>query len=211
MIKVFLSGIFAFIATNVDDLFILVTLFSQTNDKLHKKHIVVGQYLGFSALILVSLLASLGALFIPKQWIGLLGFLPLYMAYKLWREHGTEEKKEDDLNLEIQDGLKPTSFWRAFINRNTYKVATITFANCSDNFAIYIPIFSSASLWGLAFIVSEFMLLLGIWCYLGFFFTKHPVVAKTVEKYGHILLPFVLVFLGIYIIISSETFKLLGL
>jgi cadmium resistance transport/sequestration family protein len=209
--KVFLSGLFAFIATNVDDLFILVTLFSQKNDTFNKKHIVVGQYLGFSMLILVSLLASLGSLFIPKQWIGLLGFLPLYMAYKLWRELGTEEKQEIDLNLEIQDGLKPTSFWNAFINRNTYKVATITFANCSDNFAIYIPIFAVASLWGIFFTVFEFMILVGLWCCLGFFISKRPVVAKTVEKYGHILLPFVLVFLGIYILISSETFKLLGL
>jgi cadmium resistance transport/sequestration family protein len=210
MIKVFLSGLFAFIATNVDDLFILVTLFSHKKETFNKKHIVVGQYLGFSVLILLSLLASLGSLLIPKQWIGLFGFLPLYMAYKLWRELGTEQE-EIVLNLEIQDGLKPASFWNAFINRNTYKVATITFANCSDNFAIYIPIFASASLWGIFFTVSEFMVLVGIWCFLGFFISKRPVIAKTVEKYGHILLPFVLVILGIYIIVSSETFKLLGL
>lgn len=211
MIVTFLSGIIAFIATNLGDLFILMVWFSLANDTLHKKHIVVGQYLGFTALVLVCLLASLGALFIPKEWIGLLGLLPLYMAYKLWREHGTEEDKKDCQSVDTQDELKRTSFLSVFTNRNTYKIATVTFADCGDNIAIYTPIFASASLGELIFMISEFMLLVGVWCYLAFFFTKRPFVAKTAEKYGHILLPFILVFLGIYIIIKSETYKLLGL
>lgn len=210
MFTTLLSGIFAFIATNLGDLFILMVWFSQTNDTLHKRHIIVGQYLGFTALVLLSLLASLGALFISREWIGLLGLLPLYMAYKLWKENENEEDEESKRSFDIQEELIRTSYLSVLINRNTYKIATVTLADCADNIAIYTPIFASASLEQLIFMISEFMLLVGVWCYLGFLFTKHPFIAKTAEKYGHILLPFVLVILGIYILISCETYKLLG-
>ena len=211
MIIIFLSGIFAFISTNLSDLFILMVWFSQTNNVLHKKHIVAGQYLGFTALVLLSLLVSLVALFIPKEWVGLLGSVPLYMAYKLWREHGTEENKEDVLSLDTQNKLEKISFLNVFTNQNTYRIASVTFADCADNISIYTQIFKSASLGELIFMISEFMLLVGVWCYIAFLFTKYSFVATTAEKYGHILLPFVLIFLGIYIFISSETYKLLGL
>jgi cadmium resistance protein CadD (predicted permease) len=135
----------AFISTNLEDLFILIVWFSQTNNVLHKKHIVAGQYLGFTALVLLSLLVSLAVLFIPKEWVGLLGFVPLYMAYKLWREQRTEENKEDVLSLDTQNKLEKISFLNVFTNQNTYRIASITFADCADNISIYTQIFKSAS------------------------------------------------------------------
>ncbi|WP_416212816.1 hypothetical protein [Nostoc sp. LEGE 12450] len=41
------TGITAFIATNLDDLVILILLFSQANATFRRQHIVIVQYLGF--------------------------------------------------------------------------------------------------------------------------------------------------------------------
>ena len=46
------TAITAFTATNLDDVLILLLFFSQVNTAFQKKHIVIGQYLGFGALVL---------------------------------------------------------------------------------------------------------------------------------------------------------------
>jgi hypothetical protein len=60
-----ITGAIAFSATNLDDILFL-TFFFQT---AHKWHVVVGQYLGFSALMLVSLIGFFGGRALPHEWI----------------------------------------------------------------------------------------------------------------------------------------------
>ena len=73
-----LTGIVSFAATNVDDIFILMLFFSQTSEAFRNWHVVVGQYLGFAALVALSILGSLGVLIVPEEWIGLLGLVPTF-------------------------------------------------------------------------------------------------------------------------------------
>jgi cadmium resistance protein CadD (predicted permease) len=49
-----------------------------------------------------------------------------------------------------------------------------------------------------------------VWCMTARYFTKHPYVAKTVDRYGHVVTPFVLILLGIYIFMESNTSDLLN-
>ena len=86
----------AFATTNIDDIFILLVLFSQVRTEVIRKegravrekatrkklYIVIGQYLGFSMIIFLSIIGSLSSFFIPVSWIGLLGFVPIYMGVK---------------------------------------------------------------------------------------------------------------------------------
>jgi cadmium resistance protein CadD (predicted permease) len=50
----------AFGATNVDDIFILTLLFSRLDRNFRAVHVVGGQLIGFTLLVLVSLSAVLG-------------------------------------------------------------------------------------------------------------------------------------------------------
>ena len=45
------TGMTAFTATNLDDILILLLFFSQVNAVFRRRHIVFGQYLGFSVLV----------------------------------------------------------------------------------------------------------------------------------------------------------------
>ena len=53
------QGLIAFAGTNIDDIIILLLFFSQVDANLRRRHIVFGQYLGFTAIILASLQVSL--------------------------------------------------------------------------------------------------------------------------------------------------------
>ena len=63
------TGATAFCATNLDDILVLLVFFSQVNDSFRCRHIVVGQYLGFTILVLASLPGFFGSLILPKPWI----------------------------------------------------------------------------------------------------------------------------------------------
>ena len=51
-------------------------------EAIRPRHIVTGQYLGFTALLAISLLGFLGGLVVPRAWIGLLGLAPNRIGVK---------------------------------------------------------------------------------------------------------------------------------
>jgi cadmium resistance protein CadD (predicted permease) len=101
-----ITGAIAFSATNLDDILFLTFFFSQT---ARKWQIVLGQYLAFSALIVLSLIGFFGGRILPHERISWLGVAPILL------------------------GLKKLIPGRGNIQRsapNTLAVATVTFNQC---------------------------------------------------------------------------------
>ena len=63
-----------FVATNLDDMFVLMIFFAHLDYK--NTQIIIGQYIGISSLILISTLGYFFKFIIPTAWIGLLGIFP---------------------------------------------------------------------------------------------------------------------------------------
>lgn len=76
------TPVITFAATNIDDTFILMVFFSNVDAEFQCRHITAGQYLGFFALVLVSLVGFLSSFIIPQEWIGLLGLAPIYLGIR---------------------------------------------------------------------------------------------------------------------------------
>jgi cadmium resistance protein CadD (predicted permease) len=70
----------AFVATNIDDIFVLIILFSSLAYPV--RQIVLGQYLGIGSLVAIGVLGSLIALVVPTYVIGLLGIVPIAIGIK---------------------------------------------------------------------------------------------------------------------------------
>ncbi|MBD2092954.1 cadmium resistance transporter [Microcoleus sp. FACHB-1515] len=199
------TGLTAFTATNLDDVVILLLFFSQVNHILKHKHIVVGQYLGFSALVLTSLPSFFGSVLLPRPWIGMLGILPIAIGINRFLNSDSDDENAD---LEMQSE-KP--WFTSFLSPQTYSVAAVTFANGGDNVGIYVPLFANCTLEGLIAILGVFFLLVGVWCYTAFRLTQVPAIANTLTRYGNQLVPFVLIGLGILILNDSGTLENRGL
>ena len=73
-------GVAAFAATDIDDLFVLMILFSSLNFPV--RHIILGQYLGIGLLIVIGLVGSLISLVVPSYAIGLMGIVPIILGVK---------------------------------------------------------------------------------------------------------------------------------
>jgi cadmium resistance protein CadD (predicted permease) len=67
-------GVAAFVATNIDDIFVLMIFFSSLAYPV--RQIVLGQYIGIGLLVAIGVLGSLIALVVPTYVIGLLGIVP---------------------------------------------------------------------------------------------------------------------------------------
>lgn len=186
LFQVVVTAITSFIATNIDDILVLLLFFSSVNKNFRIRDIVVGQYLGFTLLILASLPGLLGGIMLPTEWIRLLGLFPIIIGVK---QLLTKEESSEDIQL-------------VAYSVHTYQVAAVTVANGGDNIAIYIPLFAKGGIEGFFITVMVFYLMVGVWCALAYFLGSHPFVSKILTTYGHRMVPFVLISLGIYIFIS---------
>ncbi|MCC5653797.1 cadmium resistance transporter [Nostoc sp. XA013] len=207
----FTEGIIAFTATNIDDIIILLIFFSQVDVNFRPRHILLGQYLGFAAIIIASLPGFFGGLVVQREWIGLLGLLPIAIGLQqlIYR-------KEETATVQISSDFREStttnpilSFLLSVLHPQIYKVAAVTVANGGDNISIYIPLFAGHDLASLGVILSIFFIMVGVWCAIAYFLSRQPSIAYILSRYGQALVPFVLIGLGLFIMYERGTFTLL--
>lgn len=191
------TAVTMFIATNLDDLFVLMIFFS--NKEFKVKQIVLGQYLGVLALIAISALSYFLKLVIPVNWIGILGILPIIIGIKNLKD--LKDKKEISTNYDINS--KNESFFSKFKNSKSFLVALVSFTNGGDNIGVYVPLFASIDPQQMLVVISVFLVMIGAWCYISFNLVENSILGDKIKKYGHIILPFVLIFIGITILAHS--------
>ena len=177
-------GVATFIVTNVDDLLILTLYFSSPLYKV--RAVVLGQYLGICSLIAMSLVGFLAGMIVAPHWVSLLGILPLILGI---RALALEREKNEGGDISSAH----TKF--QFLN-----VAFVTIANGGDNIGVYIPLFANADFYQVVVYCVIFLILTALWCLLGFYFVKHPLVERAISKGGNRILPVFLIFLGLFIL-----------
>jgi cadmium resistance transport/sequestration family protein len=208
LVTLLITSVTSFVATNIDDLMVLMLFFSRLNPNFRPRHLILGQYLGFTLILLASSLGLLFGLLVSKQWIGLLGFVPLSIGIKqLFSVENDQEIQE--VTLDFTYPKRRSLLTR--IPSQTYQVAAVTMANGGDNIGIYVSLFANNSPIHVLIIVVIFYTMVGIWCALAYFLITHPQIAKIVTNYGHKISPFIYIILGVYILWESKSYQLLDL
>jgi len=192
-----LTSIIAFISTNIDDIFILMLFFA--NKEYNRRQVVFGQFAGISALIAISVVGSLIGLLVEQKYIGLLGLLPVYLGVRSIIK--ALNRKSESLIDQAGRSQRTQGSWLS--------VAAVTFANGGDNIGIYIPFFATLTPVQKSITIVIFFVMVAIWCLVAGYLSHHPIVAKNIEKYGHLITPVILILLGIYILYESGTFYLI--
>jgi cadmium resistance protein CadD (predicted permease) len=173
-----ITGAIAFSATNLDDIVFLTIFFSQAS---RRWHVVIGQYLGFTALVLVSLVGFFGGQVLPHEWLRLFGIAPIAIGIK-------------KLFAKRDEHMERAS-------TGTLDVATVTFVNGADNIGIYTPLFAVSDAPRVAVMVAVLYVLLAVWCVAGYLIHQQKSVAYVLQRWGHWIVPVVLIALGFYILI----------
>ena len=180
-----------FAATDIDDLVLLTAFFA--DERMRRGAIVAGQFLGIGALTAASAIAAIAALAVPPHWPSLLGAIPLLMG--LWKAWELIRGQGGDSDDESEDARRAAG--RS--GSQVLMVAAVTIANGGDNLSVYIPVFAN-DLAAVPLFVVVFSVLTVVWCWLGYAFVKHPAGAAVMRRYGHFILPGVLIAIGFLIL-----------
>ncbi|RJQ68145.1 cadmium transporter [Pseudonocardiaceae bacterium YIM PH 21723] len=182
-----------FAVTNIDDMLVLAVFFGEAgSSRSAALRVIAGQYLGFGAILVVSVLGALGAGLLPSSAIPYLGLLPLLLglraAWQLWRGGAADEEPRPGAGV--------------------LQVAAVTFANGGDNIGVYVPVFAVVGAAGMAGYVTVFLIGVALWCAAGWYLAGRPAVARVLARWGHLILPVVLVAIGLAILIEGGAFGL---
>ena len=178
----------AFISTNIDDLFLLVGFFSDRS--FPRAHVFAGQILGMAAIVAISLATAWAALAISPAHIGLLGVAPIVIGIGKLLRLGKAGEEEQPAAVGI------------------LQVATITIVNGGDNIAAYTPIFATQGSGDMIATLAIFAVLTLVWCLAALGLVRHTALGKPLRRYGHVLLPFILIGLGGLILYRSGAINL---
>lgn len=170
----------AFAWTNIDDIVLLAVWFAQPRRRVSS--IVLGQYVGIGALVALSALGALTALVLPREWIPLVGVVPVALGIKALFDRGGDNEP---------DG--------ASAGTGAFSVAAVTIANGADNIGVYVPLFASHPE-ALPWYVAIFAIGTAVWCALGYALVAHPAVGSRLQRYGHLALPWVLIGIGLHVL-----------
>jgi len=206
-------GFVAFTLTDIDDLLLLIFFFSLTKKSFTKREVFLGQYLGFLFLLLLTTLGYLGTLVIPLAWIGLLGLVPFFRGLnELYKGFFNKKEMPSDRQDFSPSSLFSTRLDRVFarlFNPRVSTIAVLTIGNGSDNLSVYIPLFAHSTFAQVGIYLILFLLLVGVWCMLGYTISHLPVIAQVLERTSSLILPFVMIGLGLVILIKNGTFLML--
>ena len=199
----------AYVVTNLDDLLLLTLFFAHPEYRV--RNVVLAEYLGIATLFAGSLAVARGTVFLPEAWIGLLGFVPILLGVRSLRR----ENSFVDADPSSGSAQEAESRWvrvlpgTTFVPRDLAVVWLVTVANGGDNLAVYVPLFRTQAFQHLPVVAGVFVVLIGVWCALGWQAGRRPVVGQALRRYSHLLLPYTLIALGIYVLVTSGSLALL--
>lgn len=186
-----------FALTNIDDIFVLVTFFAEatTSDSLTPWKVTLGQLLGFTTIMVISMIGFAVSLVLPAAPIGFLGLLPVLLG--IWNFFGLFLPSAEE------EATPPTRLKGV---RSILKVALVTLMNGGDNIGTYIPLFSQTKGAEIVVYVVVYYILLGVWCLTAWLIMRQRHILALAQKYVEYLLPFLYMGLGVFIIVQSECY-----
>lgn len=194
MVQDIVTSFLAFVSTNIDDLFILMLFFGSA--RFRSAEIFAGQYLGIAVLVAVSYVGSLVGMFFDSRFVGLLGLFPIYLAIRQFVAL-LEKRNDAEATADVSQSSGMIS------------IAGVTIANGGDNIGVYIPLLATHPVEGKIALLLVFAVMVAVWCWLAKRLASHPRIARPLKKYGHIIMPIVLLLLGVFILYENGTINLL--
>ncbi|WP_298458309.1 cadmium resistance transporter [uncultured Cellulomonas sp.] len=191
-----LQAVGLFFVTNIDDIIVLSLFFARgAGAPGTTAKITAGQYIGFGAILVASVLVALGAnAFLPEGAIPYFGLIPLLLGlYAAWQAWRNRDDDDDD------DPGKAVAVWT---------VAAVTFANGGDNIGVYVPVFLTVGPAAIAAYAVVFLALVAVLVLVARYVATRRPIAEALERWEHVLFPLVLIALGIVILVEGGAFGL---
>lgn len=185
---ILLTAAGAFVGTNIDDFVVLLLIaLSAPAEGVRVWQVVGGQYLGFAALVAISLAGGAVLREVPVQWVGLFGLIPIALGIReLLRMRRPEPEAGETLRAD-----------------NAPAVALLTIANGGDNVSVYVLLFRHLDLAGTALTLAMFAVLVAVWCAAALLLGRYARLVPGVVRVGRRVSPCLFIAIGLIVVVSS--------
>ena len=113
LLKLFSKVVITFLLTNIQDVVILMNFFLQSSKEqslLKNDHVVLGQFLGFSTLLMLSLIGYTISYILPVKLFGFLGFVIIFFGlnglYDLFKRLRKEKREKAQGMMEKNEEIE---------------------------------------------------------------------------------------------------------
>lgn len=178
MISTAIISAVAFIATNIDDIFLLTLLFSAGN--MRKSNIYIGHFLGIMILSIISCLGAYGLTALFEKYVFLLGLVPIFLGIKAIFDRDDDQK--------------------SVFSGSILSVILLTVSSGGDNIGVYIPIFARMDAVHFILSLAIFGIMSVMWCFIAQRLSALPALRRFIEKYKRVIVPVIFILLGVFII-----------
>ena len=188
----------SFIATNMDNLLLLVMLLGANARR--RSAVLLGFLCSTIAVICVSALGVAVEGAIGPALIGYLGIIPvllgLHMLYQSWSGGSTADEEIEML----ADTTEPKIWWSTFI---------LMFSNSGDSVAVFLPLLAESGRSALLFIVCSYLAMAVLWSGLSYLISGQQSLARRLEHRAEKFVPWIMIAVGFYILMDTATDTLL--
>jgi cadmium resistance protein CadD (predicted permease) len=183
----------SFVATNLDNLLILVMLQGSTG---RSGPLLAGFLAAHIVVMLVSMLGLVVGAWLDAGLVGYLGVFPLVLGLTgLWRQFGKADGAED-----VPDHLAGRSGWQLFAG-----TCLLMLGNSGDSLALLLPLLADTQAALLPPMLLLWLLAALGWACLVRAIGANRQLARTLEQQGQRVLPWVMIIVGIYILLDTAT------
>ena len=186
----------AFMATNLDNLVLLIALFGRYSDRRYE--VMLGYLAGMSIIAAATYYVGKLAGSVPVQYLGLLGVIPVLIGLvaivSLFRNKGV-----------VHDPVVPGA-------GSTAITATLLaqLGNSADTIITYGVLFSDSNDLADHVVLAAFCGMALLFVLIAYQALRHPWLSRPVELYGHYVTPLILITVGLYILSNTALDMLPG-
>ena len=188
----------SFIATNMDNLLLLVVLLGANVRR--RSAVLMGFLCSAISVICVSALGVAVEGMIGPGLIGYLGVVPLllgvHMLYRSWS--GVPAANEQFESL--ANSAEPKIWLSTFI---------LMFSNSGDSVAVFLPLLAESGRSALPLIVGSYLAMALMWAGLSYLISGQQGLARRLEHRAEKIVPWIMIAVGIYILMDTATDTLL--
>lgn len=183
----------AFIGTNLDNLLLLATMYSRYFR--HPWTVTAGYFAGMSLIAAITIAVGEVGEIIPLAYLGLLGVIPMLMGvlalWKLFRSSQTQELES------TYAGNSAIAIFFALI--------AIQLSNGTDTIITFSALYADSADPSDYKVAPTFFAMVGIFSWLAYYSVKHPRLGHFLVRYGQYVTPFILIFVGFYILSNTAS------
>ena len=183
----------AFIGTNLDNLVLLVALYSRYQQ--HPRMVTIG-YLSSMLLIgAICFVIGKGGDFIPVAYLGMLGVIPIIIGIIALVQ----------LFQSTQAG-ETASFASGSSRKTIFITVLMTqLRNGADSIITFTVFLADSTDLSDYLIALTFLAMTGVFAWLAYYSLSHRKVSEALDRYGRYVTPFILILVGVYILSNTAS------